>query len=174
MAEQTKCMPDINYLRSIFDIKDGRLCNKVQRNSHTKIGELAGSYSSTYGLVGINKSNWQISRILFYMVHGYMPFYVDHIDGNKHNDHIDNLREATPAQNQANKGLSKANKSGVKGVSWSKKHSKWCAFIRYDKKQKNLGSFTNLEDAKEFTELAREMVHGKFANHGYKENISWH
>jgi len=164
--------PSFEYLSSIFEIKNGRLYNKTQRNSRVKVGELAGSYSNKYALVTIHGIPWQVSRILFYMTHGYMPIHVDHIDGNKQNNHIDNLRAATAKQNQANIGLNKLNTSGVKGVSWASKYNKWYACIRFNGKNKNLGYFDNINDAKEFVELAREMMHGTFANHGHKENVS--
>jgi hypothetical protein len=100
------------------------------------------------------------------MVHKLNPVTVDHIDGDKQNNHIDNLRAATPSQNGANQFLTKANKSGVKGVSWAKKSNKWNACIRVNGKNKNLGYFVDLEDAKDFVVLAREMTYQEFANHG--------
>jgi hypothetical protein len=172
MAKPREYAPSLEYLHSILEIKDGRLYNKVQRNSRVKVGELTGSYSGRYAMVTLDGIPWQVSRILFYMTHGYMPEFVDHIDGNKKNNHIDNLRAASASQNQANHSLKKTNISGVKGVSWSKKFNKWYACIRYKSKNKNLGYFHNLNDAKEFIELAREMLHGEFTNHGYKENLS--
>jgi hypothetical protein len=164
--------PSLEYLHSVFEIKDGCLYNKVQRNSRVKIGELSGSYNNKYATVTLHGIPWQVSRILFYMVHGYMPIHVDHIDGNPHNNHIDNLRGATARQNQANHKMSKANTSDVKGVSWASAQQKWYACIRHNGKNKNLGYFEDLDDAKELIELTREMVHGEFANHGYKENVS--
>ena len=164
--------PSLEYLHSVFEIKDGCLYNKVQRNSRVKVGELSGSYSGKYALVTLHGISWQVSRILFYMTHGYMPIHVDHIDGDTQNNHIDNLRGATAKQNQANQGINKANTSGVKGVSWASRYNKWYACIRYNGKNKNLGYFDSIDDAKEFIKLAREMVHGAFANHGYKENVS--
>jgi hypothetical protein len=166
MTTRRDFFPDYDYLHSVFEIKDGRLYNKVQRNSRVKVGELAGSNSGAYRLVFLNAIPWQVHRILFYMAHKFNPVTVDHIDGDKKNNHIDNLRAATVSQNCANKRLTKANKSGVKGVSWSKKHNKWYACIRKNRINKNLGYFDNLNDAKEFIGLARDMLHQEFANHG--------
>jgi hypothetical protein len=166
MVARRAFFPDYDYLHSVFEIKDGLLYNKVQRNSRVKVGELAGSNSGAYRLVFLNAIPWQVHRILFYMVHKFNPVTVDHIDGDKQNNHIDNLRAATPSQNGANQFLTKANKSGVKGVSWAKKSNKWNACIRVNGKNKNLGYFVDLEDAKDFVVLAREMTYQEFANHG--------
>jgi hypothetical protein len=46
-----------------------------------------------------------------------------------------------------NKGISKRNKSGKKGVHWAKQQNKWCASIGWNNKRKNLGYFDSLEDA---------------------------
>ena len=166
MSARRDFFPDYDYLHFVFEIKNGLLYNKVQRNSRVKIGELAGSNSGAYRLVFLNAIPWQVHRILFYMVHKFNPVTVDHIDGDKQNNHIDNLRAANISQNCANKRLTKANKSGVKGVSWAKKSNKWNACIRINGKTKNLGYFIDLEDAKDFVGLARDILHQEFANHG--------
>ena len=166
MSARRDFFPDYDYLHSVFEIKDGRLYNKVQRNSRVKVGELTGSNSGAYSLVFLNGIPWQVHRILFYMTHKHLPETVDHIDGNKKNNHIENLRAATSRQNCFNKTLTKANRSGVKGVSWAKKSNKWNACIRVNGKSKNLGYFVDLEDAKDFVGLARDMLHQEFANHG--------
>ena len=171
---QRAYFPSVDRLNELFEYRDGKLYNKVVRNSRTKVGEVAGSYSSKYVLVCIDAIPWQVSRIVFMMHNGYIDGYIDHINGNTHDNRIENLRAATPRENQCNHALSKSNKSGVKGVSWNKKHKTWCAFLRINGKSKNLGSYKTIEDAKEFLELVREVVHGDFANHGtFKENISW-
>ena len=92
--------------------------------------------------------------------------WTDHINGNKHDNRIENLRGATQAENKRNKALGLTNKSGVKGVFLAKHVGKWVAQMWVDGKKRHLGCFDNLSLAQEFMELAREMVHGKFANHG--------
>ena len=73
---------------------------------------------------------------------------VDHIDNDKSNNNISNLRWATHTENGRNQTISKANKSGVKGVLWDKKTNKWKASITIDCILIYLGVFDNLKDAK--------------------------
>ncbi len=73
--------------------------------------------------------------------------YVDHIDNNKHNNKLINLRFATPQQNSQNAKLSNKNTSGSKGVFLDKKAMKWRAQININGKRIYLGSYINKEDA---------------------------
>ena len=54
---------------------------------------------------------------------------VDHIDNDKQNNNIINLRFATHSQNNQNRSISIKNKSGTKGVNWNKNTNKWTAQI---------------------------------------------
>ena len=72
---------------------------------------------------------------------------VDHIDNNKHNNNLINLRYATLQENGRNAKLSSKNTSGTKGVYLNKKDMKWRAQICINGKVINLGSFINKEDA---------------------------
>ena len=85
---------------------------------------------------------------------------IDHIDGNRANNNIHNLRIATISQNQMNRKLNKNNKSGVKGLRFSK--NRWLAQIRFN----NINihkSFVNKEDAIQFLFNNRPKLHGDFA-----------
>ena len=99
------------------------------------------------------------------MHHGYLPKYVDHIDGNRLNNRIENLRPATAIENAYNCKMSKNNTSGVKGVSWNKGTKKWEANINIAGVRFNLGHFETLEKAKEAIDVCRTEAHGKFARH---------
>ena len=132
------------------------------------MGKRAGCWSSHHATVGINKKSYALARVIFLMHHGYLPEIVDHADCNPMNNNIGNLRAATKAENQRNAGMFAHNTSGVKGVVWSKNAKKWLARIKVNGKAKHLGSFSCKEKAAEFVQLAREVVHGAFANHGLK------
>ena len=165
-------MPSLDYLNSILEFKDGVLYNKITRNSRSVKGTLAGAISGKYRLITIHGRPFLVHRIAYYMAHGTCPDYLDHINNDRFDNRVENLRPVTPSQNQWNHALNKANTSGVKGLSWAKKCSKWLACIRYNGKNKNLGYFESKELGAEFLELARELLHGDYANHGYKENLS--
>ncbi len=89
---------------------------------------------------------------------------VDHIDNCRINNNINNLRWCTPEQNQSNKGLSKANKTNVKGVYFDKNRNVWRAEIQHNGKKSHLGVFRNLEDAFNARQEAAKELFGEFIN----------
>lgn len=90
----------------------------------------------------------------------------DHINGNGLDSRRENLRLATLAENNRNIRKSRANTSGVKGVSWDKQSQKWCASIKVNGRKINLGLFKTFEVACEVRRQAAIKYHGDFANHG--------
>ena len=72
---------------------------------------------------------------------------VDHINQNKENNSISNLRFCTHTENQINKDISIHNKSGHKNICWRKGNNKWRVCIKRNNKSKDHGLFENLEDA---------------------------
>lgn len=120
-----------------------------------------------YRKICLDKEQFLEHRLAFLWMTGEWPLgEVDH-DNNVHDDNRwGNLRPAEPVQNMLNRHKHKNNTSGVKGVSWNKFAAKWVASISYLGKQRHLGYFDDLADAKEFTELVRDMCHGEFACHG--------
>ena len=72
---------------------------------------------------------------------------VDHIDRDRLNNNIDNLRWATYEENGQNRTISKNNTSGINGVSFVTSRNKWASRITVNGVKKNLGRFVNKEDA---------------------------
>jgi len=85
---------------------------------------------------------------------------IDHIDRNSSNNLLENLRWATCRENQINKGISKNNKSGAKGVWWDKRTYKWVAKISLNNKMLYLGSFKNFDDAVEAYKFKSREING--------------
>jgi hypothetical protein len=89
---------------------------------------------------------------------------VDHIDNDRVNNKIDNLRWCTIQENNINTSISKRNISGSKGVSFVKRLNKWRAHIKINRKPIHLGYFTNIDDAiKARKDKAKELF-GEFIN----------
>jgi hypothetical protein len=89
---------------------------------------------------------------------------VDHIDCNKQNNNISNLRWATNQENQRNKNLSKKNTSNVKGVCFDKYANKWKAQIMIDGLRIHLGYYNTLEEAKQARLKKVNEVFGEFVH----------
>jgi hypothetical protein len=97
-------------------------------------------------------------RIIWKMVHGEDPIEVDHIDGNKSNNSISNLREASRNTNLMNRPLTKRNTSGITGVWFSKGKQKWTAAIKSNSKAIYLGVFDSKNDAAKARRDAEIMI----------------
>ena len=72
---------------------------------------------------------------------------VDHINRNRLDNSLENLRIVTQSENVFNKSHQKNNKSGYRGVSWTSREQKWRAVISKNKKQKHIGYFENKDEA---------------------------
>ena len=91
---------------------------------------------------------------------------IAHIDGNKQNNLIENLRDVDNTLNHWNERKRSTNKSGHKGVWWHKQSKRWEAACRVNGKQITIGRFERIEDAVEAVRKFREQQHGEYANHG--------
>ena len=89
---------------------------------------------------------------------------VDHIDHDKTNNNVNNLRYATDSENCQNRSITSKNTSGAVGVSFRSDINKWCANIRVNKKQKHLGFFVLKEDAIRVRQEAEIQHYGEFRN----------
>lgn len=138
-------------------------------SGHMKMGDVAG-YPNRYWLIRTHGKMYLAHRLVWLYHHGRLPEQLDHINGDKLDNRIENLRPATKQQNEWNKGDFSSNTSGIKGVSWSKQKNKWRAYIWKDRKQINLGLFDDIETAKIVVDEARVVYHGQYANSGGKPN----
>jgi hypothetical protein len=115
----------------------------------------------------IFKEQYLTHRIIWKMIHGYDPQYIDHIDGNPLNNHIDNLRDVTFSENMKNQKIKRENPSKVMGVSLRKDliSKPWRAVIGIDGKSKTIGYFSSKEEAIAARKAA-EIINGFHVNHG--------
>ncbi len=159
-------LPDLKYLREIFRYEPdtGKLINRVHRNSKSPKGAEATARSKGYGSVSIKGKNYKTHRVIWYLYYGVQPSkQIDHIDGDKLNNKIENLREVENKENCKNRALHAKNKSGFAGVR-QLSNGKWNAYI-WDKGSKNLGVYkTKLEAV--VVRKAEERRLGFHPNHG--------
>lgn len=168
-TRKSKPTPAAMHLNELFvyDATTGVLTYRQQLKGSGKFaGDEAGyvCHTTGYRMIGLDYKRYLTHRIIWKMLKGEDAANgIDHIDGNKLNNRIENLREANQSQNGANAKLGKGNKSGVKGVFWWARVGKWQARIMLHRKTYDLGRYDRLEDAEAAVKAAREHFHGEFA-----------
>lgn len=142
------------FLKSIleYDQETGEFFWIKPKRSWVAAGVKAGSIEAKgYVVININRGLYKAHRLAWLYVYGEWPKnQLDHIDRNKQNNKISNLREATNSQNQQNTPKYKTKalvRSKYKGVSLHNKTKKWQAEIQIEKKRFYLGLFSCEEDA---------------------------
>jgi len=164
MITQARC-------HELFEYRDGNLYWKPVINSKNRPSVRNGRVVGTAGGngyldVNINKQRYRVHRLIFLMFHNYLPEEVDHINNNRQDNRIENLRAANTQTNKYNTLLSRHNTSGIKGVSWHKTAKKWRCSLSTNNRVKQVYGFASKEDAEEFMDLWRSTAHGEFANNG--------
>jgi hypothetical protein len=157
--------PSVEEVKQLFDYHpDGFLIWKIKSSFKTYPGYVAGSpNASGYSQVSYKSKKYKTHRLIW-IWHGYkLDDEIDHIDGNKLNNKIENLRAVKKNQNQWNSKIRIDNKSGVKGVLWHKRDCKWSVSLRVNKKARHFGYYKDLEFAQLVAEEARSLYHGEYA-----------
>jgi len=149
-----------------FEYRDGLLY--WRRVTHPNKQHLADTPAGSIHKTGYRHVTWmgkvhKVHRLIFVMHHGYLPPEVDHINGNRADNRIENLRAATRSENQCNRGALTNNTSGYPGVSWHKKSRAWLVRVMKNGKSHMVGYFKDLELAGLVAEEARSKFHGQYA-----------
>ncbi len=157
-------------VRTIFHYEKstGRLLWKALPHvsaSSVKIGTEAGEAGNMgYRRVRLSGRAYQTHRLIWLYVYGEWPEdQIDHIDGNKANNRIANLRMASNALNRANSKTHSNNVLGLKGVQLHKQSGKYRARIFVNGKHKSLGLHHKIEDAIAAYETAAKDYFGAYA-----------
>jgi hypothetical protein len=149
----------------VYDPDTGILTNRATRSSRARIGDETG-WRDVHGYrrVMVDGSRLYVHRIAFAMTFGRWPENeVDHQNGDRIDNRISNLREATHSENLKNTSFQINNKSGRKGVHWDAERRRWLAQIMVGGKHMHLGRFRDLDAASEAYESAAKLHFGDFA-----------
>ncbi len=154
-----------------------RLLAELEYNPHTgqlkrrcntggaRKGQIAGWTENTgYVRLYFNGKTWQAHKLIWLMVHGrFTPEQIDHINHDRSDNRLSNLRAATKRQNGRNQKLRVDSTSGVPGV-YPRPNGKWQAMMQGDHKE-HLGTFNTFEEAVAARKKA-ERKYGYHENHG--------
>jgi hypothetical protein len=163
----------LEYIHSRFEYNPelGRLISKIttrNNNCRHKAGELVKGAVSTYGyrIVYFGDYRMREHRLIFLMCHGFLPKMLDHIDGNKLNNKIENLRVCSSSQNGFNSKVPKNNTTGFKGIVYLKNRKRYLGNIVVSGKTYRTKQTKSLTEAVLLLRNLRENLHGEYCNHG--------
>lgn len=140
-----------------------------QRSCSTWNARFAGKEALTarsggYRVGNVDYKQCMAHRVVWALVHGYWPPEdLDHINGDRGDNRLCNLREATRAENNCNRPKPSANTSGFKGVGWNSQRGRWQAQISLNNKGRHIGFFDDPEEAHAAYCKAAATTHRDFA-----------
>jgi hypothetical protein len=169
-------LPSQEWLKDNFDYSPSlgghfiRL--KPRGNSRAGSKVLGKVERHGYVRVGINYSSYLMHRLIWKWHHGTEPEFLDHIDHDRENNTIENLREINKKSNSRNQIIPSNNTSGFIGVSKVNLSGKWRAMIGVDYKDVVIGTYENIVDAvNAYNEKALE-PHGDKCTYKVEQNIA--
>ena len=141
MAKRSLPCPTVARLLLRYEPETGQLFWKARPRAFgpagaAKAGAAAFDCPTVYGYLqgGICGGVVVAHRVIWAIVHGLWPNQIDHINGDRADNRLANLREVDDAENRKNTALRADNKSGHHGVRWSEKLGRWRAEIRIGRK----------------------------------------
>lgn len=155
---------DLDELRRIITYipVTGELRWNVRVPGAVDVGDVAGAVSPYgYTVIRINKKLFFAHRLAWLLTHGQWPTgQIDHRNGDRRDNRIDNLREVTQTVNSQNTRRARSDNScGLLGVVWRPKHQRYAAYIVAGGKQRFLGHHDQAEDAHAAYVAAKRRLH---------------
>jgi hypothetical protein len=155
----------LNSLLS-YDPDTGHITWRISKG-RVRAGSAAGSISGNgYLYIRVDKKNYSAHRLAWLLFYRSWPAVLDHINRNKLDNRICNLRQATPSENGANRGVQKNSRSGLKGVHKANQANGWQAQIKINGKVRHLGTFDTPEEASAAYNASSRKLFGPFAHSG--------
>lgn len=160
ISRDNEALLSAEYARSllIYEPNTGKLYWKQS------IGRRKAGVNLTSTRIKVNGVLYSRNRLCWLLFYGEWPMQlVDHKNGARFDDRIDNLREATPTQNQYNRTSTGAYPKGVTKKNDRNRTKPWQAKIRVNGQRVHLGCFETMEEAATAYRLAARKYHGEFA-----------
>lgn len=130
-----------------------------------KVGQIAGNLSvKGYWKFQLAGKIYLAHRVAFLFMKGRWPRIIDHKDGDRQNNRWSNLREVTSSQSVTN-SVRNVGASGLRGVNFNPKLSKWLVRIGYEGQRTYVGSYDTKEEAERAYLIASNDIHGEYAVH---------
>lgn len=147
-----------------YDAETGVFTARLPSGSRNE-GDILGSVGSHgYLSIVVAGMSYLAHRLAWFYVHGVWPEIVDHIDRDRHNNRIANLRECTLLENAWNVTPIAGTVSGITGVNWFAARRKWVAKISSGGRSKTLGYYDDIVDAASARQMAVQADRGYFLN----------
>jgi hypothetical protein len=148
-------------LHEMFEYRDdGNLIHRHTVQGGKRAGEIAGSpHNAGYRQITISRKKYLIHRLIWVYHYGEIPTQIDHINGQRSDNRIENLRECSYSQNHGNKRMNRNNTSGYKGVFLDKRDGFWFVYVAHQ----YIGRSQSIEEAAAMYDKAAKKHFGKFA-----------
>lgn len=181
MPVKSRKLPEQNYLKECFeyDFDTGKLFWKERPPKHFKTDSYCERWNSRYSgkeaMCSVHKNGYKTGcldykttkahRIIYKLVTGEDPEFIDHENGVRTDNRFSNLRSVNKVVNGKNVKKSTRNTSGYIGVSFDKRLKKWNAYITHNGRKINIGFFEKLSCAVAARKL-KEKEFDYHENHG--------
>lgn len=152
-----------------YDSEAGIFYRNITTSSNAKEGEICGNITyNGYVRISVDGKRYLAHSLAWLYIYGEMPkTQIDHINHNRKDNRISNLRVCTQAENTRNASIRKDNTSGISGIYFDKKRNVWKVQIKKDSEIGFYGRYKDIEDAIKVRNAVYKEL-GFHENHGKK------
>lgn len=152
----------VRTLREYLEYQDGKLYWKRKSCNKVVVGKVAGSKcAGEYLAVKLFKQRYMVHHVVWWLHDGVIPdgMMIDHINRNKLDNHIENLRLVDASENSAN-----SSRYGNRNCYWHARVKAYQVRVQFRGESYHAGKyFKSLSVAKQAAQQLRDEVHGKFS-----------